>query len=351
MRRSLLRFVFPLVILGTAASAGVHAPASPQRRRVHLLTFALLLVAMVSLSVRSASARAAGETVVFDGGSPNGVQGLRVSDIGFIVSAADFEIAEDLPVTRAEIWTSEFSEQFQWGGAVNYYVLPDLGGSPTGPPLYNGAGSSVTKAPDSAANCCGNAKGFKYSFEFDPPLDLQPATRYWLAINLPGAGTVVTTQAFWASTGTGFGNSARITGDPTLSSWGTYGFDLAFRLLHVADVLDVAIDIKPGSGENTVNVGSKGVLPVVILSGTDFAATDIDPATVLLAGSPVRTAANGTRRLCTHEDVNGDGLVDLLCAIETSSLVVEHGDEEAELTAETFDGARIVGRDRLRIVP
>jgi hypothetical protein len=186
---------------------------------------ALLLVAIAFGST---------QTSLFDAGPRDGVAGLRVSDTGWIAAAADFELSKDLPVTGAEIWTTEFPGMFAWSGTVNYYVLADSGGSPTGPLLYSGTGTSVTREADPFADCCGYDE-FKYSLEFDPQIELQAGVRYWLAINIPGGGTFQTTQAFWASTSTHFGSGARVTADPTFSSWAAYDtFDLAFRLLGTA---------------------------------------------------------------------------------------------------------------------
>jgi len=43
-----------------------------------------------------------------------------------------------------------------------------------------------------------------------------------------------------------------------------------------SDTLQVAIDIKPGSDPNAINLGSKGVIPVAILSSLDFDATEVN---------------------------------------------------------------------------
>jgi len=54
-------------------------------------------------------------------------------------------------------------------------------------------------------------------------------------------------------------------------------------------VSSVDIDIKPGSDQNTINLRSKGVIPVAILSSEDFDATNVDPTTVELEGAdPLR---------------------------------------------------------------
>jgi len=292
------------------------------------------------------------EMVLFNGGSPNGTTGARVSDIGFKVAAADLQLVNDSEVTKAEFWTSEFSGSFQWDGTIKYFVFVDLNGMPFNGPIFSGDGVLVTKERDTNADCCGNASGFKYTFEFDPPLMLQSDVVYWLATNLPGGGTINTVQAFWASTGATFMQGGAGTGDPDFSvPWRIFNFELAFRLLgHPAIVIPVVIDIMPGSPENTINVGSPGVLPVAILSSQDLDATEVNPETIFLSSAPVRFAGQSGSPLCQERDVNGDGLTDLVCNVETATFM-DLGEAEAELTAETFEGEPIVGTDIIRVVP
>ena len=51
-------------------------------------------------------------------------------------------------------------------------------------------------------------------------------------------------------------------------------------------IIAVAVDIKPGSCPNPLNVKSKGVLPVAVLGTEEFDATQMDPASVRLEGVP-----------------------------------------------------------------
>jgi hypothetical protein len=56
-------------------------------------------------------------------------------------------------------------------------------------------------------------------------------------------------------------------------------------------IIQVPIDIKPGSCPNPVNVKSKGVLPVAVVGTSSFDVTQVDPASVLLEGvAPLRWA-------------------------------------------------------------
>ena len=74
---------------------------------------------------------------------------------------------------------------------------------------------------------------------------------------------------------------------------------------HVARFLvkTVSIDIKPGSFPNTINLKSKGNVPVAVLSDSTFDATTVDRSTAVFAGAfPLPIGQ-------TPEDVNGDGLL------------------------------------------
>ncbi len=118
--------------------------------------------------------------------------------------------------------------------------------------------------------------------------------------------------------------------------------------------IPVAIDLKPGSAENVINIGSAGVIPVAILSSETFDATNVNEDTIFLAGASVKIAGtSGDKFSCQEKDVNNDGLDDLVCQIETAEFMIEAGDDMVELTAETFDNPpiKIKGTDSIRIVP
>ena len=112
----------------------------------------------------------------------------------------------------------------------------------------------------------------------------------------------------------------------------------------------VDIDIKPGSDPNPINQGSNGLIPVAIFSSPEFDATTVDPATVELGGAGVAVRGKADKSMAHAEDVNGDGLVDLVVQVETSAAGVwTTGD--VILTGQTFDGQSIEGSDVVVIVP
>lgn len=114
--------------------------------------------------------------------------------------------------------------------------------------------------------------------------------------------------------------------------------------------ITVAIDVKPGSFPNSINLGSNGVVPVAILSSATFDARTTDPATVTLSGAPVKLKGNGAP-MASFQDVNGDGRPDLLVHVSTTALQLSKSDTEATLNGRTFDGRYVRATDSVRIVP
>jgi hypothetical protein len=126
--------------------------------------------------------------------------------------------------------------------------------------------------------------------------------------------------------------------------------DLHFRT-YVNLAIEIHIDIKPGSDPNCFNNNERGVIPIAILSSVDFNATQVDPSTVQLAGLAVKVAGRSNKYLAHTEDVNGDGLIDLVVQIEDTDQVFTTGTTTATLTGNLYDGTHIAGEDDICIVP
>ena len=110
--------------------------------------------------------------------------------------------------------------------------------------------------------------------------------------------------------------------------------------------LQVTIDIKPGGFPNSINLKSRGVTPVAILTTATFNATTVKPSTVRF-GTTGTEAAPARSAL---EDVDGDGDIDMILHFSTQSLGIHCDDTEGILTGETFSGQAISGSDAIRTV-
>jgi hypothetical protein len=111
-------------------------------------------------------------------------------------------------------------------------------------------------------------------------------------------------------------------------------------------VLQVDIDIKPGSFPNSINPDSGGVIPVTILTTEAFDATTVDLGTVLFG-------ATGSEAAPVHsafEDVDGDGDTDIILQFGTESTRIHCGDTFASLTGRMISGQAIGRSDSIRTV-
>ncbi|MFZ5647433.1 MAG: hypothetical protein ACOY30_07410 [Bacillota bacterium] len=114
--------------------------------------------------------------------------------------------------------------------------------------------------------------------------------------------------------------------------------------IKVISSIKVGIDIKPGSYPNSINLKNKGNVPVAVLSSSTFDATKIDRNSVVFAGaSPLPIGAS-------PEDVNKDGLPDVVLRFATQDLNLIENDTQASLSGKTLDGRNFVGSDSVRII-
>jgi hypothetical protein len=119
-------------------------------------------------------------------------------------------------------------------------------------------------------------------------------------------------------------------------------FDLAVVVSTQGPVqfIPVQIDIKPGGTPNAINPHDQGVVPVAILSSSIFDATSVDPASVRF-GPALAAPTDGGH----VQDVNNDGLPDLLFQFPTPATGIVCGDTSETLTGKTLTGTPILGSD------
>lgn len=106
----------------------------------------------------------------------------------------------------------------------------------------------------------------------------------------------------------------------------------------------IDVEIKPGSNPAPINIKSKGVMPVAILSNDTFDAALVDPATVKFGADGAVSSKNNS------EDVNGDGKPDLVLHFPMTQSGIKSGDTRACLVGKTKEGINIQGCDEIRIV-
>jgi hypothetical protein len=167
---------------------------------------------------------------------------------------------------------------------------------------------------------------------------------------VPASPGVQTGAPTIASDGTGRGVMVWQTSRGVDTQYGTaWEHRFLGQILALMSIRRVAIDIRPGTTPNTVNLGSNGIVPVAILSDEGFDATRVDPLSVTLASAHVRLRGNGTP-MASVSDVNRDGLDDLVVHVSTAALTLTSSDTTATLEGSTTDGQRIEGTDSVRIV-
>jgi len=131
-------------------------------------------------------------------------------------------------------------------------------------------------------------------------------------------------------------------------SWTNGGFDKT--RFFVEAIIDVDIDIKPGSDPNSINPFKKGVIPVAILGSDTFDVAGVDVAT-LAFGRPDAVGASPAHKAGGHEeDVNGDGFTDLVSHYRTQETGIACGDTVACVTGGTLDGTPFEGCDSVNTV-
>jgi hypothetical protein len=121
-------------------------------------------------------------------------------------------------------------------------------------------------------------------------------------------------------------------------------------------VLEVVLDVHPGSKVNPVNIRSRGALPVGILSTESSDATLIDPSTLLL-GDPlllVDGVAGASPWKWKVQDLNRDGLPDLMLHFWTQDMVtsgvISPETEMLGVMGLTFDGGEAMGVDAIKLI-
>lgn len=170
-----------------------------------------------------------------------------------------------------------------------------------------------------------------YIIEIIPESDALPTDVYTLEIE--AAGTTIT-----------------LAQNVPINDIPSQGYGIRSTGEAISQFIPVAIDIKPGSFPNSINPKSKGKIPVAILSATTFdAPLEVDASSLTFG----RTGYEPSLAFCNSGggDMNGDGILDLVCHFHTQAAAFHSGDTQGILKGETIDGTPITGKDSVRIVP
>jgi hypothetical protein len=109
----------------------------------------------------------------------------------------------------------------------------------------------------------------------------------------------------------------------------------------------VGIDIMPGSKPKTINLKSKGPIPVAVLGSAAFDATQVDSSTVRFGPANALADHGGRVKI---SDVNRDGLADAVFEFRTEDTGIECGSNIASLRGKTFIGGTFEGSDSIQTV-
>lgn len=108
--------------------------------------------------------------------------------------------------------------------------------------------------------------------------------------------------------------------------------------------IPVGIDVLPGSDTNPINFKSQGTIPVAILGSDTLDVTDVDVSTLAFgSAAPVHTVGGHL------EDVNDDGLTDLLSHYSAQETGIAFGQTEACVTGDLLDGTPLQGCDAIAV--
>ena len=116
--------------------------------------------------------------------------------------------------------------------------------------------------------------------------------------------------------------------------------------------LPVSINVKPADAVNKINLTSRGLLPVAVLSTADFDASQFMPMMAHLHDATEPMDCSGAAAVrWAYSDVNGDGLVDLVFFFKVQDLSLTSSTTEVMLMAHNEEAIHIMGTDAVTVKP
>jgi hypothetical protein len=116
-----------------------------------------------------------------------------------------------------------------------------------------------------------------------------------------------------------------------------------------SSVLQISIEIKPGSGDVApINPKSKGKVPVAMLGSSEFSIEDVDTASLTFGHGGTEASLS---KCGASSDVDGDLWPDMVCHFENQAAQFASTDEVGILRGKLKNGRTFEGRGWLKIVP
>jgi hypothetical protein len=170
-----------------------------------------------------------------------------------------------------------------------------------------------------------------------------PGTAIYLFKVDPGNGSLVPALNVAGAQVVGF---ASVTGlEATFPNIASFSTLVGLR----SGPITLDIDFKPDDTQNLFKLGSKGAVPVVIYGTNTLDATRIDPLTLRLSGAVVKVNKAGKPQVTT-EDVDGDGLPDLVAHFDSAGIRLTVESNSILLSGMTFDFRQIAGSADVRVM-
>lgn len=116
------------------------------------------------------------------------------------------------------------------------------------------------------------------------------------------------------------------------------------------DHMHLSIDVKLGSDPNSINLKSKGLIPVALFGSAEFDIDTVDTATVTFGPMHNHMSGGGQAVKFNAEDVNLDGFIDLIFFFKPAQTGLQASDAIACLHGTQLDGSHFCGHDYVRVI-
>lgn len=114
--------------------------------------------------------------------------------------------------------------------------------------------------------------------------------------------------------------------------------------------MHVNIDVKPGSDPNSINLKSKGLVPVALFGSAEFDIDLVDTTTISFGPMHHHMDGGAPAVKVNAEDVNLDGYPDLIFFFKPAQTGLQTSDATACLHGFLLDGSHFCGHDDVRVI-